>query len=469
LTLVIILATLVGMMQMPRRVACFFETALRSASLRSRPGSSRVAAVVLLAAVMWWPCCANAAEPLLKPSRVSFDPAGALVIDGRKVFPINLTVVPPPEALAPNGKRAYEEFCDGGVLFLRTGGPHWDDRTLAAELQCQETAAQCGLRCCPWIGWELGNIKPGNEKLERQLRGIIDRLKESPGMGLWKGADEPAWGKKSPTEVAHTAEIIHHGDPSHPIWLVQAPRGTASSLKPYDAGWDVGGIDIYPVSYPPGRHSEEPNKELSMVGDFARLMREAAGGKPYWMTLQIAFSGTTPPKGVIRFPTFFEERFMAYEAIINGSRGLSFFGGGLLPTLNERDRKLGWNWTYWERVLEPLLEEIGSRSILQPALTAPDSKAPIRVSGLKDPRAKTAPDAGAIEWLAREVGGDFYLFACKKEGPTIEVRFSGLPKDCATGRVLFEEPRQVEAKDGSFDDWFGPHDVHVYWFGKRET
>jgi hypothetical protein len=423
----------------------------------------------LLAALLCPPRCAHAAEPLLKPSRITFDPAGALVIDGRKVFPINLTVIPAPDALAPSGKRAYEEFCDGGALFVRTGGPHWDDRTLAAELQCQATAARCGMRCCPWIGWELGNIKPGNGRLERQLREIVDRLKDSPGMGLWKGADEPAWGKKSPADVAHTAEIVHQADRHHPIWLVQAPRGTAASLKLYDAGWDVGGIDIYPVSYPPGKHSEEPNKELSLVGDFTRMMREAAGGKPYWMTLQIAFSGTTPPKGVIRFPTFFEERFMAYEAIINGSRGLSFFGGGLLPTLNERDRKLGWNWTYWERVLKPLLEEIGSHSMLQSALTAPDSKAPVRVIGLKEPRAQTVPDASAIEWLDREVGDDFYLFACKKEGPTIQVRFSGLPKDYAAGRVLFEEPRQVEAKDGSFDDWFGPHDVHVYRFGKRET
>lgn len=404
------------------------------------------------------------AESLTRPSKITLDNSGVLEVDGRKVFPIGLTIVPPPEAKAPNGKPAYEEFCDGGVLFMRTGAPHWDDKTIERELRYEQAAARAGMRCCPWLGWDLANIKPGNLKLEEQLRQVIERLKDSPGMGLWKGADEPEWGKKDPGAVANTARLIHERDPNHPIWLVQAPRGTVESLKRYDAGWDVGGIDIYPVSYPPGRHTTEANKELSMVGDFTRMMRQVAGPKPFWMTLQIAYSGTTPPKGIIRFPTFFEQRFMAYEAIINGARGLVYFGGGLLPTLNERDRKLGWNWTYWERVMKPLLQELDSHSPLQPALVAPDSQCAITVAGEKDRWSKRVPDAGAIEFLARQVGQDFYLFACQKEGSTILVRFSGLPKGCATGQVLFEEPREVQAKDGSFTDWFTPHDVHVYRF-----
>ena len=74
------------------------------------------------------------------------------------------------------------------------------------------------------------------------------------------------------------------------------------------------------------------------------------------------------------------------------------------------------------------------------------------------------PDATSMEYLLREVGDDLYLFACKREGPTIQVRFQGLPANCATGQVLFEEPRLVEAKDGNFTDWFAQYDVHVYRF-----
>jgi hypothetical protein len=235
-------------------------------------------------------------------------------------------------------------------------------------------------------------------------------------------------------------------------------------------------------------HTIEANKELSMVGDFTRMMREVAGKKPIWMTLQIAFSGVVKPGKTLRMPTFPEQRFMAYQAIINGSRGLTYFGGGLPQTLNERDKELGFNWTYWDKIMRPLLEEIGPKSPIIDALIAPDSKLKLTVAAESPPRRQVASkadeqpgaspasrefvqdetggDAGAIEFLVREVGSDVYVLACKREGPTLHVRFSGLPPECKTGSVVFEEPRKVEATSGSFTDWFGPFEVHVYKFSR---
>ena len=83
----------------------------------------------------------------------------------------------------------------------------------------------------------------------------------------------------------------------------------------------------------------------------------AAGAKPVWTTLQIAWSGILPSKskpGIVpRFPTLHEERFMAYQAIVNGARGLMFFGGHLTQVMRPADAKAGWNWTFWELVLRP--------------------------------------------------------------------------------------------------------------------
>ena len=108
-----------------------------------------------------------------------------------------------------------------------------------------------------------------------------------------------------------------------------------------------------------------------MVGDFTREITQASNGKlPVWMTLQIAFSGVTKPGKTLRFPTLFEERFMAYEAIINGARGLVFFGGNLPTTLNPRDKELGWNWTFWRNVQRSLLVEL-TDAAHTPALIAP--------------------------------------------------------------------------------------------------
>ena len=49
----------------------------------------------------------------------------------------------------------------------------------------------------------------------------------------------------------------------------------------------------------------------------------------------------------------------------------------------------------------------------------------------------------------------------------MHVRFAGLPTECKTGEVVFEEPRKVEAANGSFTDWFGPFEAHVYKFSRR--
>ncbi len=143
---------------------------------------------------------------------------------------------------------------------------------------------------------------------------------------------------------------------------------------------------------------------------------------------------------------------MAYQAIINGARGLNFFGGTLPAALNSRDAKLGWNWTFWDRVLKPLVEEIGRHSPLHPALVAPNSRLPVKAAGQ------------GLEWCVREAGRDLFLLACKSEGATIQATFTGLPAAAGSGEVMFESPRQVQAKDGKFTDWFAPFEVHVYRF-----
>ena len=36
----------------------------------------------------------------------------------------------------------------------------------------------------------------------------------------------------------------------------------------------------------------------------------------------------------------------------------------------------------------------------------------------------------------------------------------------STGDLLYESPRKVKAEAGSFSDWFGPNEVHVYRFAR---
>jgi hypothetical protein len=201
----------------------------------------------------------------------------------------------------------------------------------------------------------------------------------------------------------------------------------------------------------------------------------AAGGKPVWMTLQIAWSGVIPsqqhPNNVPRFPTLPQERFMAYQAIVHGARGLSFFGGHLTQIARPADAQLGWNWTFWTQVLQPLLGELTSDSVA-PALIAPNARRAVKTT------------AAGVELATRQDANYVYVIAVRSSGGTSQVSFSGLPnkkngRPFTGGEVLFEyeqeplpppvEPghqtfRTVRATKGRFRDWLGQHDVRVYRF-----
>ncbi len=416
-------------------------------------------------------------------STVAIDATGSLVIDGQKVFPIGLSEAPPLGGKTRDGRDAWAEVASAGANFVRTGLREWNlqqiDNQIAAERARMDAAAAHGLYCWPRLG-NAGNLPPpaadGQPSVNEQLLvKIANGLKTHAALGAYKGVDEPAWGGTPAAGLARARTRLRAIDADHPIVITQAPLGTVASLVPYRPAFDITGADIYPVAYPPGQHSDLPNKDISVVGDVTKKMINAAGSKPIWMTLQIAWSGISPnqqrPDLVPRFPTFQEERFMAYQAIVNGARGLVFFGGQLTQVMRPRDAQLGWNWTFWELVLRPLLVELTSPSVL-PALIAPVAQAAVAAS------------AADVELTARRSGDFLPVIAVRRGGSTSRVTISGLPPrqggaQLTAGQVMFEyaqdplpppiQPdkqqfRYVKVENGSFKDWFGPHDTHVYRF-----
>ncbi|MDO8539770.1 MAG: hypothetical protein Q7S40_04960 [Opitutaceae bacterium] len=408
--------------------------------------------MTVLRAPIWFFIFAVVASPAVAASDAKINRDLVLEIDGRKIFPIGFTMPPLPDAVTPDGRNGIEELAAAGATFMRTGaqGGDWNEAIFQREQKYLDAAAKYGLYCMPFLR-ERSMVD--SDAKEAQLRELVRRFKDHPGLGAWKGDDEPEWGKRPLPPLIRAREIVAAEDPHHPLVIIHAPRGTVSSLKRYNVTGDILGLDIYPIGYPPGANSLLPNKHISMVGDYTRMMIEVSERKqPVWMVLQIAWSGVIKPGKTLRFPTFPEERFMTYHAIINGARGLLYFGGGLESSLSEADRKFGWNWTFWRRVLRPVIEEIGTHSPLYPALVSADSKLPI-----------TTQSAG-IELCAREVNGELFVLACKREGEAVNAQFTGLPASAGVGEVLYESPRKVEAKAGVFTDWFAPFEVHVYRF-----
>jgi hypothetical protein len=298
---------------------------------------------------------------------------------------------------------------------------------------------------------------------------VVDTVKGHAGLGVWKGIDEPALGRVPAAGCVAVYHRLRALDPDHPVAIIEAPRApaptpgrteplTAAAVAPYAAACDIHGIDIYPVSVPPGAHAGGPpvNTDISVVGDVTRILVRASARKPIWTTLQIAWSGVLPPHPTV-FPTLQQARFMAYDAIIDGARGLFFFGGQLEGAMNPADRRRGWNWTYWERVQRPLLVELSDQAHTA-ALLAPSSAA------------RVGANARDVAVSAREHSGALDVIAVRRS-PTASgsVRFSGLPAGAGHGTVLAHPgnpARPVQAVGGRFADPvpFAPHNARVYRF-----
>jgi hypothetical protein len=384
-------------------------------------------------------------------------------------FPIGLSDPPPVDGTAPGGRPAWAEIAAAGVTFVRHYRV-WTAANAAEQMddvvRQLETAKQHGLQL--WLALAGVDRDLSHRSL---LDTIVNTVKGHAALGACKGADEPAHGHVPAAGCVAVYQHVRSLDPDHPVVLIEAPRGpspspdghdtplTAAAIAPYAKACDIHGVDIYPVSKPPGLHAGGPpvNTDLSVVGDMTRIVARASPGKQVWTTLQIAWSGAAPPHPIV-FPTLPQARFMAYDAIIAGARGLNFFGGHIRSVLNAADRPRGWNWTYWRRVMKPLLEELTDAPHTA-ALIAPHSSHPIKAS------------AADIGLSAREAGGFLYLIAIRKS-PTAKgsVRFTGLPAGVRSGTVLAHPggnpARRVTVSGGGFTDAspFAPHNARVYRF-----
>ena len=383
-----------------------------------------------------------------------------MLLGGKTVFPITLGNGPPLGGNEPvSGLKGWTEVARAGVKMLRVY-PKWSAANVATQIQDVKeqlaAASRYGLRL--WVGlYDVAN----DLSKQASLQQIVDGLKDSPGLGAWKGADEPLWGRVDAQGVAAAYDFIRSRDANHPVVIIQAPRTrqgalTVARLRPYAAAGDIHGVDIYPISHPPGFHAGRPNKDISVVGDVTEIVAEAAPGKEHWTTLQIAWSGVLPPDHVPIFPTLRQERFMAYQAIIAGARGLVFFGGDITKVMSPEDATAGWNWTFWHTVLKPVLQELNSDSV-GPALVARPATVTVKAN------------AADVRLVARRAGGFLYLITAR-QSPTANgpVRFSGLPSGVKFGAAMFEydgkDFRTFVVNRGAFTDPFAPHDARVYRF-----
>jgi len=387
---------------------------------------------------------------------------GAILLDGRPVFPIVLAPGPLPGTTTPWGTDALAETVAAGVDVFKVGpGNGWTGNDLASTIAWDQAAAALG--AYTWVNLNgYASARPRSAD-DWALAQVVHRLTNDPSgsaIAFWKGRDEPWWHGRPPASLRFAycrvtsrgkASWCHGERPLAPdrLWVtIEAPRGTAADLRRYGAVTDVHGIDDYPITL------ANPSPNLNLVGSWTRMLASARPAVPVWTTLQICAKGSfSASNGTFVLPTLQQERYMAYDAILNGARALAFYGGNVAGCWSPTDAQYGWNWTFWQNVLQPLVGELSASSPIAPALDAPETSRPVKTSDASTKavlRDGTSPD-------------DLWLIAARSGAGTETVTFSGLPAWVTSGSV-YTENRTVTAAGGSFSDEFGQWDVHVYHF-----
>ena len=187
-----------------------------------------------------------------------------------------------------------------------------------------------------------------------------------PGYGL---GDAPQRAAKMQAGMVEGYTLLRELDPKHPVWMNHAPRNQIAQLAAFNRAADIVGCDIYPVREFETGHSDIAERTLAAVGAYTIRMQAAAPAKPVWMVLQgfgwhDLFPDQDPEKG--RRPTLEETRFMAYDAIVNGARGILYWGTHMV----EKDSQ------FWE----DLLTVVAELDALKPVLAAPDAPGAYPVS-----------------------------------------------------------------------------------------
>jgi len=421
---------------------------------RFRPG-----VMVVLAAVG---AVAAALAGAAHGATTSFDGQQTILFNGEPTFPLVLSPGPPLGAQTPWGTNGLAETAAAGINVYRTGaGGIWNATDIDTALAWNRAAAALHVYTWPNLGGYSVAL-PGSPE-DEEMANVVDTLTNDPSgssIAFWKGRDEPWYTEIAPTALQFAyCRVTSRGDPAwcngenpldpSQLWVtIEAPRGTAADLAPYSSVTDVHGVDIYPVTLP------HPTPNLHAVGTWTETLSSITPLAPVWTTIQICSSGSVDKAtGNYVVPTYQQERYMAYDAIVNGAKALTFFGGTNPGCFSGSDATYGWNWSFWQTVLEPLVQQLSASSPFAPAL----------VNAAKAPRVTTA--GTGTQTLVRQGTSvdDLWLIAARNGPGTKTVTFKGLPR-WAHRADVYTEDRTIKASGGSFSDRFSQWDVHVYHF-----
>lgn len=352
----------------------------------------------------------------MTPATSHIDEDLALVIDGKKVFPLIFFRAPP---------SLYGELKKNGFNCAEVTNYRNNDDVITAYLKSAENA---GIGLLPQDDYSARRFLPG------RLKKVVEKFKDSPGLWAWYLADEPQNYGISPENAADLYQIIRKADHSHPVFLLGSEPKLYADYVP---ACDIFGVDCYPV----------PKQPLKIIADYIESAHKAVkNSKPVWFAVQAC--GALKNGG--RLPTEAELRCMAYLALVHQVKGLLFFAywseemGGSLIKLDPQ-------------FYQDVLKIGGEISKLSKALTAPAIRQNFHVKG----------DNGKLHCRMIADNNDIYLLTVNPHPEKIKAEFilTTLPK---SGEIVLASDRAdpINAVNGAWHESFNAYDVKIYQIKK---
>ena len=377
-------------------------------------------------------------------THITYDADGMIRMDGKRTFVLGLYQ-------RPSVRDAFTRMARQGINLV----------SLPADGKLLDSAGVAGLK-----GWvTLGTIDSTQRvKSWTPVRQKIEQLKSNPALLAWEIEDEPSFSWNSsqlrivPKLMIETHDSIRKADKVHPIYLNHAPVNLVETLKRYNDSNDITACDIYPVipsGIKPmyalnadGFQGDLSNTSLSQVGDYVDKMRKVCGpNRPLLMVLQgFAWEMLRPvaerDSSKIRYPTLNESWFMAWDAILNGSNGLIWWGTAYVPENHPFLRDLA-------RVSTQL-------SSIKEVLTLPDLPHPVRINYVEMGH---SINKGIEIKIKKSKDAIWILTANTERYPVraeIHTQFSA-----EAAEVLFEN-RSVAIHESTIVEDYQPYEVHLY-------
>ena len=255
---------------------------------------------------------------------------GLLSIDGRPAFPIGIYELPEDDA-------ALQAMADAGINLVHCGNRADLDRVEAVGMKA----------------WAPMSVQQGATP---QLRERIEEIVDHPALAVWEGPDEIVWTFTAYSFLAKSAgftredwnnqtdkavtysekkaaeiipkmregiALIRELDPhDRPFWMNEAADSDLKFVRQYIDSCDVIGCDYYAV--------RSTGTDLQSVGRLVDRWDAIGRGRPVWMVLQGFSWHTAHAERTRLYPTFAQSRFMAYDAIVTGARGILYWGSNMI-------------------------------------------------------------------------------------------------------------------------------------------